>query len=78
MVLKKLKEKTKDFGGVKGGVSDGVGDGVGYGVSSGQSIGADGWSGYLDDALAYAAESKALAKYVRPMERFGERSWIQP
>ena len=48
------KEKVKDK-------SDDSSGAVGYGKSSGQGIGADGWSGYLDDALAYAAEAKALA-----------------
>jgi len=48
------KEKIKDK-------SDDSTGSVGYGKSFGQGIGADGWSGYLDDALAYAAESKALA-----------------
>jgi HEAT repeat protein len=57
----KSKDKTKDSIGVSGGVKDGVSGGVGYGKSFGQGIGADGWSGYLDDALAYAAEAKALA-----------------
>ena len=48
------KEKVKDK-------SDDSTGSIGYGKSSGQGIGADGWSGYLNDALAYAAESKALA-----------------
>jgi HEAT repeat protein len=59
----KVKDKSGDsaYGGVSGGVKDGVSGGVGFGKSFGQGIGADGWSGYLDDALAYAAEAKALA-----------------
>jgi HEAT repeat protein len=59
----KVKDKSDDStsGGVSGGVKDGVSGGVGYGKSSGQGIGVDGWSGYGDDALAYAAEAKAMA-----------------
>jgi hypothetical protein len=56
----KLKDKTKDSSGVSGGVKDGV-SGGGYGKSFAQGIGVDGWSGYLDDARAYASEAKALA-----------------
>lgn len=48
------KEKIKDK-------SDDSTGAFGYGKSSGQGIGADGRSGYLDDAAAYAAEAKALA-----------------
>jgi HEAT repeat protein len=59
----KVKDKSDDWtsGGVSGGVKDGVSGGVGYGKSFGQGIGVDGWSGYLNDALAYAAEAKAMA-----------------
>lgn len=61
------KEKGKDNfdgftgSGVSSGVSGGVGYGAGYGKSFGQGIGVDGTSGYLNDALAYAAEAKAMA-----------------
>jgi HEAT repeat protein len=48
------KEKAKDK-------PDDSTSGVGYGKSFGQGIGVDGWSGYGDDALAYAAEAKAMA-----------------
>jgi tetratricopeptide repeat protein len=55
------KKADKDSGFAKDKAKEKVKDSFGYDKNSGQNIGVDRWSGYLDDAVAYAAEAKALA-----------------
>ncbi len=54
------KKADKDSTTVKDGMKGKVKDGVGAGQDFGQGVGIDGWSGYLDDASAYAAQAKAM------------------